>query len=493
MKRLILPGFIVLFNLVMISCSSDDDNLTDKKGEEDPPKEEEFEDGGTVYTSQLVTIDKKGASAASYEGTFNDHAIALRSETDSTLVFMVLSDLAKVGEDNFLKVPDLDLHISYEVKQTELPGTPDEVLTPLVTEISTIDAGSIEDESLKQFFEGFNAYYASLSASDKQAMAEAYAANFNTDDSNLSQRMAPEDVLTSCEEHIRDMEASALVAINTVEHPPVSILFNAITLVKLNTAVTTCREILDIPATNLFLEFREPEDDNGRVVFVSGTERGFALNLGTRGLQASDEEGATGIVAESFEVIHRLNTLVTDKINPVIAANSEAVPEYFTAEPLPAPVSIPEEAETQVALLAEEQFMNVGFGVSGPDVSFTDLAYADGSIHIAMNILNPDWMEGDEIETSLTYTYAPGNSNRIEGTLPIVVQTYCKGAGPAADIEVSGDTATVVPTRGNAPLSYTWSTGDEGPVVSGLAPGEYTVVISDFNQRCSTTIYVTIE
>ncbi|NUO01777.1 MAG: T9SS type A sorting domain-containing protein, partial [Saprospiraceae bacterium] len=53
-------------------------------------------------------------------------------------------------------------------------------------------------------------------------------------------------------------------------------------------------------------------------------------------------------------------------------------------------------------------------------------------------------------------------------------------------------TATAVAVGGTAPLSYLWNTGDTTATVQQLAPGTYTVTVTDAN-GCSATTEVVVD
>lgn len=499
MNKQLLLGLMVLFGL-SISCSSDDDGGVNKGGEE-PPKGEELLDGGTIYTAQLVTIDKKGVTSPRYEATFNDYAIEVASTSDTTLVFLALPDLVVVGEENVLKIPDLDLYISYEVKQTEMTATAAEVLAPLLEDIRAVDTGEIEEDGVKEFFEGFDRYYASLSGTDKQLMAEVYTANFTSETSDLAGRISLSDILNPCQTNMLRMGIAAVVAVYTAEVLPLSVLFSAIALVKFRDTVRTCREILTTKLKNTFLKFKDALElkspmmsqrvENGKMTFTAGVAERLTFDVGMRGLQTSDAEGATGAIAACFEAIESLNAFVTDKLNVAIAYYNETMPDYFSVSSFEVPVPIPGESMSTVTEITTEFYEGLSFTVADENVIVQEISYSNGMVQMTLGYADPELAEGNDLETSLHYTYTDAY-NSTEGSLPVKVQSPCSGSDLAVTTTISGNTVTAVATGGVPPYTYQWSTGAEGSSVNGLEPGAYTVFVTDNTRVCAAEAEVTL-
>jgi hypothetical protein len=61
-------------------------------------------------------------------------------------------------------------------------------------------------------------------------------------------------------------------------------------------------------------------------------------------------------------------------------------------------------------------------------------------------------------------------------------------ANPASCSSCPDGDATITPSGGTAPYTFSWSTGDTGANATGLAPGTYTVCVTDANacQVCDT-------
>jgi subtilisin-like proprotein convertase family protein len=94
------------------------------------------------------------------------------------------------------------------------------------------------------------------------------------------------------------------------------------------------------------------------------------------------------------------------------------------------------------------------------------------------------------------YTVTVVDAASCAATLDITVApptdflTATATATPAQD--TNNGTATATAIGGTAPLTYTWNTGDTTAVIQQLAPGTYTVTISDAN-GCTATAEVVVE
>lgn len=112
------------------------------------------------------------------------------------------------------------------------------------------------------------------------------------------------------------------------------------------------------------------------------------------------------------------------------------------------------------------------------------------------------WSNGQTTEDlsalpSGSYTVTVTDSNGCTRTIRVVVpkqtflvpslvtQPLCAGDG------TTGTITLYEPTGGTSPYQYVWSTGDTGKVLSGLAPGTYSVTITDAT-GCSRELFFVI-
>jgi len=95
-----------------------------------------------------------------------------------------------------------------------------------------------------------------------------------------------------------------------------------------------------------------------------------------------------------------------------------------------------------------------------------------------------------------TYTATINDANNCISTATVTITepTLLDITVTATSSAVCGSTngsATVTATGGTAPLTYSWSTGASGQVLSGVAGGSYTATVTDGN-NCTNTVVATI-
>ena len=94
------------------------------------------------------------------------------------------------------------------------------------------------------------------------------------------------------------------------------------------------------------------------------------------------------------------------------------------------------------------------------------------------------------------YTVTVSNDGRCPDSDQVTVTVYPNPVPNASATDETGNdfndgTATANPTNGLAPYSYEWSNNEFTQTITGLAPGDYTVTVSDFN-GCSADETVTV-
>jgi len=115
------------------------------------------------------------------------------------------------------------------------------------------------------------------------------------------------------------------------------------------------------------------------------------------------------------------------------------------------------------------------FGGSGPFM----YAWSNGNMNSTASNLAPG-----------TYSVTVTDNNGCTATSTAALTTY---PAPSCSVTVlqpstlgNNGSLQVNPTSGTAPYSYNWSNGGDTQVISGLAPGVYTVTVTDVN-GCQTT------
>lgn len=111
------------------------------------------------------------------------------------------------------------------------------------------------------------------------------------------------------------------------------------------------------------------------------------------------------------------------------------------------------------------------------------------------------WSNGDTTATAQnlaagTYFVTTTDSEGCEATTsaeitqPSTLEANASATGETA-FGANDGTAMAAPTGGTSPYSYTWNTGDTTAIITGLAPGVYTVTVEDAN-GCTIAQTVTV-
>ena len=139
--------------------------------------------------------------------------------------------------------------------------------------------------------------------------------------------------------------------------------------------------------------------------------------------------------------------------------------------------------------------------VSGTDASCGD---ANGSATVTAILGTPPysyaWSNGANTQTvtglaagtyTVVVTDALGCTTTCSVNIGDTVPPSCYATGTNTTCNENNGTATVFGIGGSGIYSYLWNTGQSTATVTGLAPGTYTVVVTDSN-GCSTTCSVVI-
>ncbi|MCB9332431.1 MAG: T9SS type A sorting domain-containing protein [Lewinellaceae bacterium] len=111
------------------------------------------------------------------------------------------------------------------------------------------------------------------------------------------------------------------------------------------------------------------------------------------------------------------------------------------------------------------------------------------------------WSNGDTTATSSnlapgTYTVAILDANNCPAELSVQITSPAvllanASATPETGIGLNNGTATAQPTGGTSPYIYMWSNGSTMQTITGLAPGPYTVTVTD-DHDCTVVRTVTV-
>ncbi|MEZ4941113.1 MAG: HYR domain-containing protein [Saprospiraceae bacterium] len=130
---------------------------------------------------------------------------------------------------------------------------------------------------------------------------------------------------------------------------------------------------------------------------------------------------------------------------------------------------------------------------------------ADGSATASVSGAAPPvnflWSNGDTTATTSnlapgTYTVAILDGNNCPAELSVQITSPAvllanASATPETGIGLNNGTATAQPTGGTSPYSFMWSNGSTVQTITGLAPGPYTVTVTDAND-CTVVRTVTV-
>ena len=103
---------------------------------------------------------------------------------------------------------------------------------------------------------------------------------------------------------------------------------------------------------------------------------------------------------------------------------------------------------------------------------------------------------GENVQIRIAGTYGSGGPDYWLD-IDNINLPRCDGLGITADITdanpgLDDGMATVIPASGIAPFEFLWSTGDMTATITDLAPGDYTVTITD-RFGCSDALTVTVD
>jgi len=463
--------FILLSLLVCMSynsCSSDDNN--DQEEEQG-----EVMDGGTVYTSKLVLIETENLSGENYEAEFNGDPVTLANNGQGALVFFVLPELSKIGQDNYLEIASLDMKIRYKVEQTALPGSAEETLAPFMDHLNNIDTGGFDQgDKVAEFISGFNDYYASLTDAEKHNMAEFYQANKELLDGTLQKPNETENFLglSDCQQSqwlTATLGSAAAILGSNPATMGLSVLSGAGAVVAFKSAVESCSGFMNEKLRHAFAKFNDlfsdkQEEDLDYLSFNSGEQQSFAMKNGMRGIQESDASDGNEYLTSFFSFVSEINDLILNKLNLLIDWWNEHLPSFFQIEPFDTPIDVPTTAQPEEQVITQETFGKYSFSVADSNVSISSINLSGGNINITLNITDPSQTE---ISTTLNYTFQDDINNH-QGSFPVVVS----GSEEPGELNLFTDTAAVkaiLSANGIDASDPRWDSDIESEVISVLS------------------------
>src|SRR5690606_32576707 len=428
-----MKNFIKQFGILSISvfvifitnaCSVDDDTNS----------ESSVLDGGTVYTSQIVTIARENLTQNLYEATFNGNAIQLSNSGNNELEFVVLSSLAIIESNNLLEIPSLNLKITYNVLTTTLPVSAEEALQPFVVNLNNLETSdSPQGNTVRNFIDSFNQYYSSLSEAEKQEMAEFYYANKELFDQTFlfvgrsSENNELIANVTACETaKLSFVGLGAIAALTVTAAPPLSILAAAGAVVAFETAVDNCHNFMTAKIKQAIAKIGNLEAERGMQLnddeflqFDNEVTKALSMVNGKRAVQSSDSDNGNSYIMTFFSTVTEINGFIVSTLNDLIGSYNNYAPSYFQLEPFDN-VNIPNNSPIDEQPLTEEEYNKFSFSVTSNNVAIQSISYSNGSINLKLKIIDLSQVGDDGISTSLNYTYTDEFNNN-QGSFPIKV------------------------------------------------------------------------
>lgn len=416
---------VVMAIFIANGCSSDDNKNNDG--------DSTIIDGGTVYTSQVVTLARENLTQDTYEGSFNGNSIQIGNSGNNELVFIILPSIATIGNDNLLEIPALNLKVKYNVLQTTLTASPEETLQPFITALNNVDTSdSPQGDKAQNFINSFNQYYASLSETEREQMAEFYYANQELFDQtfSLAGRISENDEfiirLTACESaKLSFVTLGGLAAATFSIAPPVSIIAATGAVVSFTTAIENCNNFMTAKIKQAFTKIeswfseRGIQSDEEFLQFENEVTKTLSVLNGKRAIQSSDSGDGNTYITNFFSTVTSINGFVTSSLNGLINDYNNYAPSYFQIEPFDN-VTVPNNSPVNELALTQEEYNKYSFSVASSNVTIQTISYNNGSINVKLKIIDLTQVGEEGISTSLKYTYTDEFNNK-QGSFPIKV------------------------------------------------------------------------
>ncbi|GGH35198.1 leucine-rich repeat domain-containing protein [Mangrovimonas yunxiaonensis] len=415
MKPLKTIFFFLLIALNFNNCSSDDSSSD----------QEVTRDGGTVYTSEIVRIKHENLNQEYYQGTFNGSSIELINVSEGELAFLVPSSSTAINETNLLEINSLNLKINYKVKQTSLSVSPEETIEPFITNLNTTDtSGFDQGEKVQEFIDSFNAYYASLTNSEKQSIAEFYFINKDLLNGSLSSNRTAitSDALPSfskCQEAKFKTAILGGIAALTANPTtmPISIFAAAGAVVSFKNAVENCSNFLTSKIKHVFMKLDNfvsskqasstkshlSENRNSPILFTSGVSKDFTITNNMRSLKASDNNDDNELINNFFSYVATINNFILNSLNNVINSYNNYAPSLFQLDPFNTPITIPQNSTTENIITTNDIYNNITFSITNSDVTINSLNFNNGNLSLKLLLNDPNIVE---TVATLNYSYA---------------------------------------------------------------------------------------
>lgn len=157
--------FLMAIFLLILGCESDENPV-------DSPV------GGDAFRMEMVTINlpNTNLTATEYIGIMGSENIKLLRSEEHKLLFMVPSSLALGNQDLIISSLN-NLKITYNIKDIELPDTPDAIVSPFQNNLNEFQATTSGNIETQNAINSFNQVYDNSSNEDKILLSKLYFAN----------------------------------------------------------------------------------------------------------------------------------------------------------------------------------------------------------------------------------------------------------------------------------------------------------------------------
>lgn len=426
--HLIYVALLIGVAIFWSGCSKDDDTGSNTNQEITMPKE--------AFQLQIVEVQfSKPLSQEEYDADLGGVPIKLIRSDVNKLVFYVSGETA-LGETT-LKIPSLETQAKFEVKKGVLNGREDVVLKPFFEDL-TVSQNTIINEEYSVYLAetqiAFQEYYKSLSNEDKNQMALFYQINEKWFkeilDLNPSEGRITMDLKTTFKKALifsgsvyvfgssgyllsvpgTPLEKS-IIAIAGVTAGVLAWDYGTQLVQEINIVESITNQILGNRSAKTTLEKQN-------ILFVNDEAKNLSLYTGQRNLTTADESSvAEGTNTFFSAYVTLVNT--TEKVNKVIEFINENL--FFSNISLIPIYKIPSSTEMQSAVVTAEDYNSLKFTVTDANVLLSDLAFESGSVRMKMTVKNPGVITGNNLKTTLNYTYQNQFSN-TSGSIPIEIQ-----------------------------------------------------------------------
>jgi len=422
MKQRIILIFTIL--LLLNGCKNDE------------TKEDEALNGGTIYTSQMVTLEASNISQDEYTATLNDTEIVINKLSDSKVFFYVPVNI-ELGAV-VLRIPDLNnKKILYEIEKTILSQTVEETLAPYFVNITNLKNQLSQDSSgtgslnVNQAIELFEHELQNASEADKQLFAEFYAANkelfdavYQTDYTNPLAKdysnLGDDEAFNNLAKAVPRSILVSAAAFAVIEVPFVNVAAAALAVTSWYNTYDLFYEVknrklfkVDFVIDNISSSIAG--NDYETIIYSHNLIDEDLVIMKAKSIDNSYIDSSIETISNFFNGNRLFNNAVT-KINKVIIFINDHV--LFSDMQTLDLATVDGETQVGDVVINGEVYENMTFSVVSTNVSIDQMNYEDGKLKTKLSIIDLDAVTDNYLETTLNFHYK-NSFNDIQGSFPI--------------------------------------------------------------------------